>query len=98
MGRKTAQAGNYAAPVDDEGMDPAMRETLGLTVKGRERRPQTATSSAPAGNVGTPGNRPLTTAKNLPAMQQEIERMKGVNEGARIMKRREGALRNPRNS
>jgi hypothetical protein len=89
------QAGNYAAPVDTAGMDEEMKSTLGLGKSGRETRPQGG-AAAPKANVGTPGNRPLTTSKNLSAIQDEIQRQKEVNAGARVMRRREGQLRNPR--
>lgn len=95
----TAQAGNYAAPVDTVGMDEEMKASLGLGPKGREVRP-TGGRETPMNSkidVGIPGSRPPVTNKNLAAMKEEIARMHDINSGLRIMRRREGALRNPRN-
>ena len=41
--------------------------------------------------VGGPGSRPLATAENLPAIEAEIKKVH-----ANVLRRREGALRNPR--
>ena len=91
------QAGNYAAPVDTVGMDPEMKATLGLGKEGREKRPRPTAPPAPPkrdpapGNpavVGTPGNRPLATSKNLGAIQDEIAWTKSVNAGNRAFNRR----------
>lgn len=88
---RKAQAGGYIAPVDIEGIDPEMKQTLGITSRG------------PSGLISTVGERagvrpfPISGG-DLGPIQREIERVKAVNRGTRILRRRmnrSGSSRSP---
>jgi len=80
MAKTSAKIGNYRAPVDPEGIDPEMQETMGIR---RQRRTTVPAAGAPSG----------VNKKQWAETEAKIQDRKAQNaalRGARILRKRTG--------